>query len=119
SLVILTDKSSAYSGLYSCEYPKPDWWSPAPVATAVEEAATPTGPRTLFDHLPVEEERREERKPPVEKKKPVEAAKLAAWIEELLSLQAYKTQKDLVRRHAPEDQQVRRSLAALDSSGGI
>lgn len=120
SLVILTDKSSAYSGLYPCEYPKPDWWSPAPVASAVaEEPTVPTGPRTLFDHLPVEEERREERKRPEEKKKPVEAAKLAAWIEQLLSSQAYKTQKELVRRHAPEDQLVRRCLAALDASGGI
>ena len=52
SLVILTDKSSAYSGLFPCEYPKPDWWSPAPVASAVVQPATPTGPRTLFDHLP-------------------------------------------------------------------
>jgi hypothetical protein len=120
SLVILTDRSSAYSGLYPCEYPKPDWWSPAPVATAVvEEPAAPTGQRTLFDHLREEEEPREERRPPEEKKKPVEPPKLAAWIEQLLSSQTYKTQKELVRRHAPEDELVRRSLAALDASGGI
>ncbi len=120
SLVILTDKSSAYSGLYPCEYPKPDWWFPAPVASAVaEEPATPTGQRTLFDHLPEEEQRREERTPPEETKKLVEAARHAAWIEQLLSSQTYKTQKELVRRHAPEDELVRRCLAALDASGGI
>jgi hypothetical protein len=120
SLVILTDKSSAYSGLYPCEYPKPDWWSPAPVATAVvDEPAKPTGPRTLFDHLPDEDQPREERTPPKEKKKPVEEAKHAAWIEQLLSSQAYKTQKELVRRHAPDDQLVRRFLVALEASGGI
>jgi hypothetical protein len=120
SLVILTDKSSAYSGLYPCEYPKPDWWSPAPVATAVvEEPITPTGQKTLFDHLPEDEQPQEERTLPEEKKKPVEEAKLAAWIGELLSSQAYKTQKELVRRHAPDDELVRRCLAALDASGGI
>jgi hypothetical protein len=119
SLVILTDKSSAYSGLYPCEYPKPDWWSTAPVARAVvEEPATQTGPRTLFDHLP-EEKPREEGTTPEIKKKHEEAAKPAAWIEQLLSSQAYKTQKELVRRHAPEDQLVRRCLAALHASGGI
>ena len=26
-LVILRDKSSAYSGLFPCEYPKPEWWA--------------------------------------------------------------------------------------------
>ena len=36
-LVILTDKSSAYSGLFPCEYPKPEWWSSAPTATATVE----------------------------------------------------------------------------------
>lgn len=120
SLVILTDKSSAYSDLYPCEYPKPDWWSPAPVATAVvEEPVIPTGPRTLFDHLPEEEERREERKHPEETTQPIEAAKTSAWVEQLLSSQTYKTQKELVRRHAPDDQVVQRCLTALDSSGGI
>jgi hypothetical protein len=123
SLVILTDKSSAYSGLYPCEYPKPDWWSPAPVATAVVEETTclpvSQGPPTLFDDLSEEGHRQEERKQPEEKKRPAEAAKLASWIEQLLSSQAYKTQKELVRRHAPEDELVRRCLTALDSCGGI
>jgi hypothetical protein len=121
SLVILTDKSSAYSGLYPCEYPKPEWWTPAPVATAVREGPIiPTGTRTLFDHLPQEEDQpREQRKLSEEKKRPVEAIKIASWIEQLLSSQAYKAQKELVRRHAPQDQLVQCCLAALDSSGGI
>ena len=32
-LVILMDKTSTYPGLYRCEYPKPEWWSPPPVAS--------------------------------------------------------------------------------------
>ena len=37
----------------------------------------------------------------------------------LFASAAYKDQKELVRRHAPEDDLVRRCLEALDSSGGI
>ena len=37
-LVILMDKTSTYSGLFPCEYPKPEWWSAPPVASRpVEE----------------------------------------------------------------------------------
>ena len=31
----------------------------------------------------------------------------------------YKSQKELIRRHAPEDELVRQALTALESSGGI
>ena len=41
-LVILMDKTSTYSGLFPCEYPKPEWWSAPPVASLmVEEPRTP------------------------------------------------------------------------------
>jgi hypothetical protein len=121
-LIILTDKSSAYSGLFPCEYPKPEWWSSAPTATvAVVEPATVfvpvrRGPPTLFDHLPEEDWHSKEQPKPVE---PVRPAAATAWIERLLSSQAYKDQKDFVRRHAPEDEIVRRCLVALESQGGI
>src|SRR4051812_40038847 len=60
-LVLLRDRSSACSGLYPCEYPKPEWWSPAPTATASVEKADVTltvsrGQGSLFDHIPVEVE---------------------------------------------------------------
>jgi hypothetical protein len=60
-LVLLTDKTSAYSGLYPCEYPKPEWWSAAPTASPVieepqvsitipaDQTATRSGTPTLFD----------------------------------------------------------------------
>ena len=55
-LVILMDKTSTYSGLFPCEYPKPEWWSAPPVASLmVEEPRTPVAvvvpkwPRGLFD----------------------------------------------------------------------
>jgi hypothetical protein len=117
-VVILTDKSSAYSGLYSCEYPKPEWWSAAPVATlAVEEsqavvAPARSHPPSLFDDL-------HEDKPVEEPRKPMVQPKGSGWIERLFASPAYKDQKDLVRRHAPEDDLVQRCLEALDTSGGM
>jgi hypothetical protein len=47
------------------------------------------------------------------------AATASGWIERLLASQAYKDQKDSVRRHAPEDELVQRCLAALDAQGGM
>ena len=141
-LMILTDKSSAYSGLFPCEYPKPEWWSSAPSATvsldepAVTIVPVRSGPPTLFDNL------KEEDQPLVEPTKPVLAAQPGArgrgdvsvgtgaagtgaavsavdWINRLLSSSAYKEQKNLVRRHAPEDALILRCLAALERHGGM
>ncbi len=99
-LVLLTDKSSAYLGLHTCAYPKPEWWSSAPTASAVVEeppvrVAVPKGPT------------------------PIRTGSSREWIGRLLASEAYKNQKDLVRRHAPEDDVVRRCLEALDGGGGI
>ena len=116
-LVILTDKSSAHTGLFPCTYSKPEWWSPAPVAAPLKvEPYTPvvvTSKRTLFDNVP-------EANPKVqEPKKAAEKPKSSVWVERLLTSQAYKVQKEFVRRHAPEDEIVRRCLVALESQGGI
>lgn len=118
-LVILRDKSSAYSDLFPCEYPKPEWWSSAPTATTVIENVTvPALPRvreSLFDDLPEE---------PDEPAEPVQTAKSVPaptkdWIQKLLASPAYKDQKAMIRRHAPEDALVESTLAALDANGGI
>jgi hypothetical protein len=118
-LVILRDKSSAYSGLFPCEYPKPEWWSMAPTATATGEpspvSAPPKHRETLFDDMP------EEREEPVRPAPAVQPVPVLPkdWIKRLLSSQAYKAQKAMVRRHAPDDAVVESSLAALDASGGL
>lgn len=121
-LVILTDKSSAYSGLFPCEYPKPEWWSSAPAAVMVVEEpdmkSMRTGPRTLFDNLPDEEVVAKVPARPLEPGRPAATA-VADWIEQLFDSQAYKDQKEFVRRHALDDELVRRCLAALDAQGGI
>jgi hypothetical protein len=124
-LILLTDKSSAYSGLYRCEYPKPDWWSAAPVAAPVVEESQvivriplPSGQQTLFDNIPAHEEGKAE----VEAKGHVEPQPEAVsdgWIERLLASRAYKDQKTMIRRHAPDDTLVRSSMAVLSSNGGI
>jgi hypothetical protein len=41
------------------------------------------------------------------------------WLERLFASPGYKDQKEFVRRHAPDDDLVRRCLEAMDSSGGI
>jgi hypothetical protein len=122
-LVILTEvdlnqKDNAYPGLYACESPKPEWWSCAPVATRPveqEAAVVPSRsyPPTLFDGL------HDEEKPAPEPTKPVAQPKDSGWIERLFASAAYKDQKELVRRYAPEDTLVRRCIQALDASGGM
>ena len=113
-LVLLTDQSSAYSGLYPCEHPDPEWWSAAPVKAApVEEppparARSPKRPPTLFDHI------RDEADVPVPRK-----AEAGEWVARLFSSQVYKDQKELIRRHAPEDEVVRRALVVLEAGGGL
>src|SRR5439155_12013688 len=54
-----------------------------------------------------------------EPKTPETQPQETVWITRLFVSAAYIAQKELVRRHAPDDQLVRRCLAALDSSGGI
>lgn len=107
-LVILRDTSSAYSALFPCEYPKPDWWASAPTATPVVEApSVPAVPRvreSLFDDPPEE---------------PDQPAPAKEWIRRLLASPAYNDQKAMIRRHAPEDALIQRTLEALDASGGI
>src|SRR5262249_15137776 len=116
-LVILRDKSSAYSGLFPCEYPKPEWWSMAPTATVEPSpvSAPPKHRETLFDDMPEEPEEPARPAPAV----PPVPLPPKDWIQRLLSSQAYKAQKAMVRRHAPDDAVVESSLAALDASGGI
>lgn len=126
-LVILMDKTSTYSGLFPCEYPKPEWWSPPPVAARMAEEqpapvalALPTTPRDLFD-IPATSKP----KPPstvvteAPKPKTTQTPTPARWIDALFTSGAYKDQKEFVRRHAPDDDLVRRCLGALDASGGI
>lgn len=122
-LVILMDKTSTYSGLFKCEYPKPEWWLAPPIASAIVEEPTvtivkPKKPMGLFD------EQMEQEKKPVTtsvKTKPVPqpTSVPAAWLDRLFASTGYKDQKDSVRRHAPEDDLVRRCLQSLDASGGI
>ena len=119
-LILLTDKTSAYTGLARCEYPKPEWWSAAPVASLATEEPQVTitvpqkvGPPTLFDFEP------EEKPVAKTKKESKPTAGGATWIEALLKSQAYKDQRAMIRRHPVEDDVMQACLSALDSSGGI
>lgn len=120
-LVILMDKTSTYTGLFPCEYPKPDWWSaPLLASPAIEvppasvTVATTKTPRDLFDLPPTSGQ-----KPSVTEVGKPKAATPAPWLDALFKSAGYKGQKESVRRHAPEDDVVRRCLTVLDSSGGM
>lgn len=122
-LVILMDKTSTYTGLFPCEYPKPEWWTAPPVASAVVEEppltiVTPNKPLDLFG-----EQMEEVAKPvvtPIKKLvSPTKPTDGGVWLDRLFASTGYKDQRDFVRRHAPEDELVRRCLQALDSCGGI
>lgn len=134
-LVLLTDKTSAYSGLYRCEYPKPEWWSAAPTASPVIEEPQVTitipadktipksGTPTLFD---LDELSKQDTKPTTGKvdsgasSSPSEQSQSSSsWIEALFQSQAYKDQKAMLRRHPVDDAVLRGCLMALDASGGI
>lgn len=121
-LVILMDRTSTYSGLFPCEYPKPEWWTAPPVASAVVEEppvtiVTPKKPVSLFD-----DQFEKDMKPvvtPLKKSGTQPVPTGSAWLDRLFGSTGYKDQKEFVRRHAPEDEMVRRCLEALDASGGI
>ena len=122
-LVILMDKTSSYSGLFPCEYPKPDWFAPPVVPTVVEVPSIVINkgkqPIDLFDFFRDEEEKPvavTTRPKPNSGTTPNESHK---WLDRLFASPGYRDQKEFVRRHAPEDILVRRCLEALDSSGGI
>ena len=126
-LVILMDKTSTYSGLVACEYSKPEWWSAALAPKDEGERLKdesqksqphPPAQRTLFDALPSPTTDSASEIAPIQPSA-FSLSPSAAWIERLLASQAYETQKSLVRRHAPEDELVRRCLTALDACGGI
>jgi hypothetical protein len=122
-LVLLRGRTDGHGALTRCEYPRPDWWSAAPVA--VPEApqipvSVAVPPRFiepgLFDHEP---------EPPVVAAGLEHAAVSAGtvtddgWISRLLLCEAYRNQKVLVRRHALDDNKLRQCLSSLDASGGI
>jgi hypothetical protein len=123
-LVILMDRTSTYTGLFPCEYPKPDWWLAPPVASEVAEEPSVNiikakKPIDLFDLMKTEENT-PVTLPVVTRPTPQPAPTVAAeWLDRLFASPGYRDQKVFVRRHAPEDDLVRRCLSALDSSGGI
>lgn len=79
-------------------------------------APGPKRPPTLFDQLKDDEPRH---KPQDAAAKPNKPDVASLWVDHLLGSQAYKDQKDFVRRHAPDDETVRRCLVSLDVNGGI
>jgi len=125
-LVILTEKSSSYTGVQECGYPKPEWWSPTPVASPVETepvvvVTVPKGPPTLFDLIPeTESDKTEETIADSSSIKVPEVVTGGVdWIDQLIESQAYKDQRAKIKRHPLDEATVRASLEALIANGGI
>ena len=122
-LVILTRTRAAPTpACYPCEYPKPEWWSSAPVATAVGRGTArcrarlvPSGPTACSTTM----RRGSEAGRTTRRSRSAADSRSRRGSSDCFASQAYKDQKELVRRHAPEDELVRRCLEALDASGGI
>lgn len=122
-LVILMDKTSTYSDLFQCEYPKPEWWSAPPVASAEAEehdipvpVVLPKKSEGLFDTTSEDEPKKTITSTKTTPKPTVVAS---AWVDRLFSSMGYKDQKESVRRHPLDDNDVRRCLETLDSAGGM
>jgi hypothetical protein len=123
-LVILTDKSSGYSGLVECAYSKPEWWSRAPLASPVEvepvvQVTVPSRPPVLFDKLELTPEAAPSVKSTASAKIDARPAAAVDWIQQLLNSPAFKDQKAKVRRHPLADDTVRSCLEALAANGEI
>jgi hypothetical protein len=121
-LILLTDVTARQPALEPHESPRPAWWDvtqPARATSVRPPAPQPTAripEGYLFPLAPVEsteipvaqaapaDERREDRP--------------AAWLERLFQSPAYRSQKQMVRKFAPEDEMVRKVIDMLDRGGG-
>lgn len=121
-LVLLADAVSRPAGLQRCELAKPAWWLETPVAPAAP--MVPLTPRPQYrpgelpfliprgdvqDHTP-----RTSRSPGGRRQ-----ASQPGWAERLLASPVYRTQKQLVRRHMPDEALVWQCLTALEQQDGV
>lgn len=125
-LVILARRGRTPPGLAARETPVPEWWQAAPrveVQTPAEPAtAEPSQVRLSEDlaavaNLPIFRAAIEQKSSAGPRPRRPELSD-ESWIERLFGTDAYLAQRQLVKRHAPGDDEVRKVLETLDRHGG-
>ena len=121
-LILLADSTSRQPAPEPCEPRRPAWWegpdlrrSVARQAPAVVRPRTPAG--YLFPLEPAEAEAHVHA-PAIESPEPVAGLADPNWLRRLPASPAYLSQRQMVRKFAPEDEMVVKVLAALNRQGG-
>ena len=127
-LALLADLAGRSTTLVPAERRPPAWWAePAPAAASARPpTGAPAAPERvpagyLFHPAPPEHEAAPPAPRPGASGAPSEADRPddpPAWLGRLFASDAYRAQRQLVRRFAPGDDEVRQVLATLDRHGG-
>jgi hypothetical protein len=121
-LVLLADVTSRAPGLQRCELAKPAWWPEMPSALPTPVVPTTPKPQYRPGELPFPIRPDDIQVPAPRTSRGPGArhqARQPGWTERLLASPVYLTQKQLMRRHAPDDALVLRCLLALEQQGGV
>jgi hypothetical protein len=114
-LVVLAPRDRTPEVLTPCDIPQPDWWSGGTPRAAVQPAHIPARP------VPEETVQKEFANLPIFSQaapRAPQAQRRGAWLENIFLCEAYRAQRELVRKHAPPDDQIRRALEILEAHGG-
>jgi len=110
-LVILKNQNSNCSNVCVVNPIKPEWWKPKIVLnTKVEQI--------INQVIPVKSKEQKELFPSFESKPKVED-NTGDWISKLIASETYVSQKQAIKRNAPDDILIRKVLKTLDDEGGI
>lgn len=121
-LVLLADAMSRVPGLQRCELAKPAWWLETPSALPAPVGPATPKPQYRPGELPFPIRPDDIQVPAPRTSRGPGArhqARQPGWTKHLLVSPVYLTQKQLMRRHAPDDGLVLRCLLALEQQGGV
>jgi hypothetical protein len=121
-LVLLGDAMSRAPGLQRCELAKPVWWPETPSALPTPVIPATPKPQYRPGELPFPIWPDDIQVPAPHTSRGPGARHQThqpGWTEHLLASPVYHTQKQLMRRHAPDDALVLRCLLALEQQGGV
>jgi len=121
-LVLLADAMGRPPGLQRCELAKPAWWLETPMPLPLP--VVPATPRLQYRPgelpFPIPPDDLQVGAPHTSTgPDPRQPSSQPRWTERLLASPVYHTQKQLMRRHTPDDALVLQCLVALEQRGGV
>jgi len=121
-LVLLADAMGRPPGLQRCELAKPAWWLETPMPLPLP--VVPATPRPQYRPgelpFPIPPDDLQVRAPHTSTEPDShQPSSQPRWTERLLASPVYHTQKQLMRRHTPDDALVLQCLVALEQRGGV